>query len=314
MAVRSLVDLPSPIVTAQFPGCGGTCDEIERCYVSCAQSTGYQINSCFCNILSWPTACANQCSQSDDRTSLAAWYWDVCSSKMDSQLGQFGLTKLNNPAFTVDAWAVSSFVATATMTGYDCYYSSKCSMPGVPTATSRDSSLSSQNNSSKNQLLEILLPIFCILLFAAAIATYILLKHYKKSKSRALVEEHPLGPSRTLDTHNEMTVNLLRVIMDLLDRQQQRDKVSGEIERVNVSIVKLQETLDTMESKANGVPSGPSTAIDTVDSLQVLLRKDLSCPICFEIFHHPVAAITDSANEGRSCCENTSLRKHIHYS
>lgn len=195
--------MPSPIVTAPFPGCGGTCDEIERCYLSCAQSTGYQINTCFCNLLSWPTACGVQCSQSGERSSLAAWYWDVCPSKMDSQLGQMGITKMQNSLKTVDDRAVPTPEVTTTLAGYECYYSSLCS--GVAVATTSvvpglKTGVDAAVRTVKSLLVKILVP---VCLFALGLALFILYGHRRAGR-------HPRQPDRQDD---DQMANLLHFII-----------------------------------------------------------------------------------------------------
>lgn len=310
-ADTSLVDKPSPIATAVFPDCGGDCDEIARCYVSCAQSTGLQINSCFCNLLSWPTACANQCSQPDDRTSIAAWYWDVCPSKMDSELGQIGMTRWANPAVTADSWAIQTPQGSATMTGYNCYYCSRCS--GVedtgsiqPTSSSSSSGSPQQSNPNQGLLVKILVPI-CV--FILLLAMMILIMRYH-------LRNHPQNRG-----NDEQLANLLQVIMDLLDQQpppaaqqaHQNNAMILEIRRANESIADMRTWVTDIVGRLNQQQPAGGNANQVQDNeLREALREYLTCPICSEIFHNPVTAISDATRQGTGCCKAIlSLSSHI---
>ena len=318
--------MPSPVATAVFPDCGGDCNEIARCYVSCAERTGYQINSCFCSILSWPTACGVQCSHTDDRSSLAAWYWNVCPSKMDSQLGQIGITRMQNPIITVDDWAVPTPPTTMTLTGYDCYYSSQCSeATPPPTGVSTIQPLPDPSNTGadkvvnavKSLLVKILVPIF---LAAFGIAMFILYRrqrqryhrdrHLSSGNGRRQVVEHGFARNQIRNRQDDdQMVNLLQVIVDLLDQPppaQPDNATINAIQRANNSIAEIRVTVANILARLGQRPDGQNLAENPAprDELQEALRQQLSCPICFEIFHHPVAVINDAAYQGGGCCKS----------
>ncbi len=121
---RSLVPFPTPTLDIDLPACAkADCTEYLAAGVACATATA--VNVCYCNRLSWPTACASACPGLADSSFVASWYWDLCPSAMDSALGVFGITHLATPDFTIETWEVQTPTTGLGVftSGYDCYYS-----------------------------------------------------------------------------------------------------------------------------------------------------------------------------------------------
>jgi hypothetical protein len=60
MPRRALVPFPTPILDINLPACAkADCTEYIAAGVACATATA--VNACYCNRLTWPTACASAC-------------------------------------------------------------------------------------------------------------------------------------------------------------------------------------------------------------------------------------------------------------
>jgi hypothetical protein len=211
-----------------------------------------------------------------------------------------GVTKLQNPFKTVDDWAVPTPRPTSTLTGYDCYYSSLCS--GTAAATiipvpSSNTGVETTASAVKDLLVKILVP---VCLFAVALSLFIF---YRRSR-----RERNLPRQQNRQDDGQM-VNLLHFIINTLDQQQQQappnNAMVHQVQRMNNSMIELRATVANILVRLDQQPlvQGPGQHHPPGDHLRDALREQLSCPICFEIFYHPVAVINDATYQGGGCCK-----------
>jgi hypothetical protein len=220
--VRDLVDVPSPIVSATLPACAGDCHEIVQADVVCV--TAPAVNDCFCSVLSWPTACADACQDSQDCSAVARWYWAICPSVMDSRLGQYSISRaVSSLAMTLDTWAVPTPDTGAVRTGYDCYFSEQCgqmvstvssapsptiSSPNPSSPTSQSKSLTSKSNSN------VLKAVIATLVVSLAFAIVMIVFFIRRSRRRRRQGR------RRRDDSNESFELILGALMDMSVNQQ----------------------------------------------------------------------------------------------
>jgi hypothetical protein len=232
---------------------------------------------------------------------------------MDSKLGQMGITRWQSPLKTVDDWAVPSPEPTTTLTGYDCYYSSRCQGTTAATASPVPGSASTEVNTVvsavRSLLLKILVPVFLV---ALALTVFILYRRRHRynilnwnARRRRQGGENPRQPN---DQDDDQMANLLQVIIALFDQQQQapppNNAMVNEIQRANNSIAALRATVDNILVRLNHEQARQGEGQDQPgNDLREALREQLTCPICFEIFYHPVAVINDAAYQGGGCCK-----------
>jgi len=317
--VRELFDIPSPTATAIRPACAGNCQEILEANVACV--TANPLNDCFCSILSWPTACAGDCSADKDRTSLAQWYWDVCPSVMDSRLGQFGLSSVRSSLDrTVDVWAVQTPGNGVLTTGFNCYYSGQCgikpsSIYSTTTSISAPASLAPLDPKSGGgghinvTAIAIAVPLF---LFVVILVGFLLV--YRHARRRQIQQQNQAQPSlaqnQVIQQNQVMTQILLRVLDVLtMDRSNQpgQQNLAPDIAALNCRMQGLESNANNLGNRVEALMNrlGGDSDCDNeggaTDEIEEPLAEALTCPVCLDILYNPVSAITASTDRNRGC-------------
>jgi hypothetical protein len=232
---------------------------------------------------------------------------------MDSQLGQIGISRVNNNGIgTIDAWAVQTGAVQGgiiTTTGFDCYFSSRCGTPTssvTPAATTLPVSVPHSSNGGTIAL-GICVPILAFLLLYFS---------YRFLRNRRLVSRlnrplRPVPPAPPVEQINP------EILMEILLATQQ-NQTEG-MQRIARAIERL-----TPIPREDPLPPGSSTtsrplSISTVGnsattysstSIQEAfqeMERELSCPICMNIFHNPVSVISRQTGQNGGCCEYTSI-------
>ena len=261
------------------------------------------MNDCFCNVLSWPTACARVCSGAADRTLVARWYWDVCPSAMDSRLGQFGLTRYQfSLASTVDAWAVQSPTSNAIRTGFDCYYSGSCGiLPTLTSSTPSSTRTASTSNSGGSTHLSQTTIIVLIVGIVAVVIVAIIAMVYWRRKRRP-----------------DSEIFIMDLLLHLLDRNQ---------EQLTANVLALERAVERLDNRANrtdenqrnlvaraerlldrlGASQSNTQNSDVSDHLEASLGEALECPICLSVLHNPVSVVTRETSSGAHGCRKSLI-------
>ena len=295
--VRELVDIPSPTATAIRPACAGNCQEILEANVACV--TANPLNDCFCSILSWPTACAGDCSADKDRTSLAQWYWDVCPSVMDSRLGQFGLSSVHSSLDrTVDAWAVQTPGNGVLRTGFNCYYSGQCGITTSISAPATSAPLGPKSGGGGHinvAAIAIAVPLF---LFVVILIGFLLV--YRHARRRQIQQQNQVQQNQV------MTQVLLRVLDVLtMDRPNQpgQQNLAPDIAALNRRMQGLENNANNLGNRVEALMNrlGNDPDHGAMDEIEKSLAEALTCPVCLDILYNPVSAITASTNRNRGC-------------
>ena len=295
--VRELVDIPSPTATAIRPACAGNCQEILEANVACV--TANPLNDCFCSILSWPTACAGDCSADKDRTSLAQWYWDVCPSVMDSRLGQFGLSSVHSSLDrTVDAWAVQTPGNGVLRTGFNCYYSGQCGITTSISAPATSAPLGPKSGGGGHvnvAAIAIAVPLF---LFVVILIGFLLV--YRHARRRQIQQQNQVQQNQV------MTQVLLRVL-DVLTinrpNQPSQQNLAPDIAALNRRMQGLENNANNLGNRVEALMNrlGNDPDHGAMDEIEKSLAEALTCPVCLDILYNPVSAITASTNRNRGC-------------
>ena len=316
--VRELFDVPSPTATAIRPACAENCQEILEANVACV--TANPLNDCFCSILSWPTACAGDCSADKDRTSLAQWYWDVCPSVMDSQLGQFGLSSVHSSLDrTVDAWAVQTPGNGVLRTGFNCYYSGQCGIKSSSissTTTSISAPTTSAPLSPKSDgghinvaAIAIVVPLFlCVVILVGFLLVYRHARHRQIQQQNQV--QPPLAQNQVTQQNQVMTQILLRMLdvltMDRSNQPRQQNlapdtaALSRQTQGLESNVNNLVNRVEALMNRL-GSDSDYDNEDGATDEIEEPLAEALTCPVCLDILYNPVSAITASTDRNRSC-------------
>ena len=317
--VRELLDVPSPTATAIRPACAGNCQEILEANVACV--TANPLNDCFCSILSWPTACAGDCSADKDKTSLAQWYWDVCPSVMDSRLGQFGLSSVHSSLDrTVDAWAVQTPGNGVLKTGFNCYYSGQCgtksssisstTTPISAPATSAPLGPKSGGGGHINvTAIAIAVPLFlCVVIVVGFLLVY---RHARRRQIQQQNQEQPPLAQNQVTQQNQVMTQILLRILDVLtmDRSNQphQKNLAPDTTALNHRMQGLESNVNNLTNRVEalmnrlGGDSDNDNEDGATDEIEEPLAEALTCPVCLDILHNPVSAITVSTDRNRGC-------------
>jgi hypothetical protein len=295
---------PTPTIALQLPECAkNSCDEYLAAGVTCATSPS--INSCYCNRLSWPTACAQACVKDGDRSAVASWYWGLCPNSMDFQLGQMGVSRAKNSGVksTVDAWAVQTNAVAngiVTTTGFDCYYSSQCgtitnSISSTTAAATHAPSGPQRKSNSSAIALGVSVPILAFLVL-------FLLYHfvYKRRRRRARnAPSHTSAPA--IEQVNQ------EVFLDVLLATQQNQNES--MQRIARAMERLEAVRRDPLPPSSSITSGPSSIITTDNSTNIQeafenMERELLCPVCMNVFHNPVSVISRRMDRNDGCCKS----------
>jgi hypothetical protein len=269
---------PEPASNVVVPDCAkNSCSNYLTAGIYCATQSYPTLNqasyytalqSCWCNRLSFPTACSPICTATSDLQDVASWYWALCPSQMDSRIGQIALSSL-----TVPTWAIPTSAGTSGWTtGLNCYSSGVCAQ-SAQTITSYASSSSSNPQSNTQKYLPAII-IVPIAFLALLVVLYFFLTRDRTPRPPTPPPRLPppdplLAPFRT---HGARYITA-----------DELSQMSKEIE-------------DLAASTRNRPSNNSSNRLQELESY-------LSCPICKKIYHNPVSLVSSTGSSQDRCCK-----------
>ena len=230
---------------------------------------------------------------------------------MDFQLGQMGVSRAkNNGIGTVDAWAVQTSAVQGgviTTTGFECYFSSRCGAPtssATPAVTISPTSTPHSSNGGAIAL-GICVPILTFLLLYFS---------YRCFRTRRLASRSnpPLPPVLLTPPVEQVDPEILMDIF-LATQQHQTEgmqRIARAIERLS-SVQREDPSPPISSITPSPLPilnvDNPAMRSNSTSVQEALhdMERELSCPVCMNIFHNPVSVISEQTDQNGGCRKYT---------